>query len=454
MVARMVATLLFLTGCSTSKTDVVAPEEISKCSQEIEGWLQEIAAAKRLQSMVVATVKGGNKEVCGFGKISEARAEKPTAETIYQIGSLTKTMTGYLLADAVQKKVVSLEDTIGDIADGNAGVSSITFSQLVTHRSGLPRMPGNGFLGMSPTDRQDPFASYTWKLLVDELKGSNIEKKSYEYSNMAVGLLGELIARKYSTTYRELLKQALFVPAQMTTSVVSTTDSKFEMVAPPHVRPNVPYSIWHFDVIAPAGAVNSNVSDLIKYGEFLMKQSKAGHPALELIANDLPKVGYGWHEKDGVLWHNGSTLGSESFMSLDPQSGSMVIVLSNSGAADIVTRLGFSITDSLQGKKANFVVIPPSNKNRKSVAVGEEVLKRYVGDYKITDAVTMTVSKRDTSLWVQVTGQNAVRLYPSAIHTFFIKELSAEGTFQIDNEGQVTGVLWKQSGQENLFPKK
>ena len=64
-------------------------------------------------------------------------------ETRFEIGSITKALTGMLLADAIDRREVSLETTVGDLVP-DAGVTafgSITFRELCTHTSGLPRMP-------------------------------------------------------------------------------------------------------------------------------------------------------------------------------------------------------------------------------------------------------------------------------------------------------------------------
>ncbi len=64
-------------------------------------------------------------------------------ETLFEVGSITKGLTGMLLADAIDRGEVSLDTTIGDLLPGDEGTEfgSISLKELCTHTSGLPRMP-------------------------------------------------------------------------------------------------------------------------------------------------------------------------------------------------------------------------------------------------------------------------------------------------------------------------
>ncbi len=96
--------------------------------------------------------------------------EQPVdAATIFEIGSVSKTFTGLLLADAVVREEVLLESTLGDILGRlslSRSAAEITLGQLATHTSGLPRLPSDIQAG---SDKHNPYAHYTRGLLLASL---------------------------------------------------------------------------------------------------------------------------------------------------------------------------------------------------------------------------------------------------------------------------------------------
>lgn len=83
----------------------------------------------------VAVVEGDDVRVAFVGA---------DADTAFEIGSVTKTFTGLLLAEAVERGEVALDDPIGAYLElGDAPAASATFEELATHRSGLPTFPSD-----------------------------------------------------------------------------------------------------------------------------------------------------------------------------------------------------------------------------------------------------------------------------------------------------------------------
>src|SRR5687767_14283235 len=103
-------------------------------------------------SAVVGFIVGNAVEMKPFGKLSIAGNAAPDANTVYEIGSITKGLTAIVLADMVLAGEVSLHDTLDKFlpepANYPEAIRTVTLLQLATHTSGLPRLPANLSFGM------------------------------------------------------------------------------------------------------------------------------------------------------------------------------------------------------------------------------------------------------------------------------------------------------------------
>ena len=136
---------------STSTNIALLPKRVEKAAQErIE--------AGTYQTLVFAVVDGDKNEVAAFGKLDDGNA--PDGETVYEIGSITKTFTATLLAQAILSGRLTLDtpvaELLADVKIPSRGDRAMTLGDLATHHSGLPRMPTN----FTPKDPANPYADY------------------------------------------------------------------------------------------------------------------------------------------------------------------------------------------------------------------------------------------------------------------------------------------------------
>src|SRR5687767_6511402 len=139
--------------------------------------------------------------------------------SIFPIGSVTKGLTGLLLADMVVQGDVSLDDPASKYARPGAklparGGREITLRDLVTHTSGLPRMPP----GFAPRDPSNPYADFDADALYASLAQTRLARdigSQYEYSNMGFMWLSELLARRAGKSFERLMTERIFVPLGM-----------------------------------------------------------------------------------------------------------------------------------------------------------------------------------------------------------------------------------------------
>ena len=300
-------------------------------------------------ALTVGVIQQGHSFIKGFGQVSDANPSPPNAQTIYEIGSVTKVFTGIALAKSVHDGVVTLDDSIclylpGDVVNQlpNA-VQSITLRQLATHSSGLPRLPQSFLTNIK--DTTNPYIHYTKQDLYAALAETDLlnEPGKYEYSNFGMGLLGHLLSLKTAQSYKNLIETIVCQPLGMSDTDIHLTPEQQQRLSPGHSPDGALTSNWDFDVLAPAGAFRSTAKDLLTFLEANMRESDPWTMATASsqerhFETDTFSLGLAWHistlpNGQVVHWHNGGTGGYKSFIGFDKTDQTGVVILSNYGDA-------------------------------------------------------------------------------------------------------------------------
>jgi CubicO group peptidase (beta-lactamase class C family) len=289
--------------------------------------------------------------------------------TIYEIGSISKTFTGILLAQAVLDGQVKTDDPAQKYLPEGVKLPTrdgkqITLGHLSDHTSALARMPTN----FTPKDPANPYADYTVEQMYAFLNGYTLPRDigvQYEYSNLAQGLLGHILSLRAGTSYETLMLNKIATPLGMKETKI-TFDEKMKQNLAMGYSQGVQVSNWDIPTLAGAGAIRSSVHDMLIYLQANMglKKSKL-YPAMQLAhqaRHDKPgggtRVGLGWHISKGaegdVVWHNGGTGGYRTFAGYVQETGKGVVVLTNSdkGADDLGLHLLNSTAKLIEVKKS------------------------------------------------------------------------------------------------------
>lgn len=270
---------------------------------------------------------------------------KPDADTLFEIGSVTKTFTAALLAEMVGRGEVRLDTPLRSLLPthvklGKEEPRAITLEDLSAHRSGLPRLPtGLRFLYVSLRNMSNPYADYIPEDLWKWFDGRDVSSvgNKVEYSNLAVGTLGAVLARRLGVNYEQAVRTRLLAPLGMPNTFIEIPAARRPLLAQPHDEKGRAVPAWDLPAIEGAGALRSNLGDMITWLRANIEQ----HPPLSAMLytpraemdKDI-QVGLGWiiskDAKGTVIWHNGGTGGSRSFIGFDPVSREGVVVLTNS----------------------------------------------------------------------------------------------------------------------------
>ena len=124
------------------------------------------------------------------------------------------------------------------------------------------------------------------------------------------------------------------------------------------------------------------------------------------------------------------------------KAGPGVVILHNSAAS--IDDIGFHLIN----RQFPITKPPAPPKARKEIALKPSLLDAYVGEYQLAPTITMTVTREGEQLFLQVTGQSKLPVYPESETDFFYKIVDAQVTFVKDPGGQVTGLILHQGGRD------
>jgi len=457
------ATLLFAGSRAyaqqaTQQAAAIDPRAVSDSA--IRAVIKDRVDTKRSTGIAVGILDpDGHTRVFAYGASGTSRPID--ANSVFEIGSITKTFTATSLADMVVKGEVKLEDPVAKYLPSSAHVPSrngheIRLVDLATQSSGLPRMPTN----FAPKDQNNPYVDYTEQQAIDFVSSYQLTRdvgEKYEYSNLGMGLLGIALARREGESYEELVRKHVIDPLKMSDTRVVFTPSMKERLALGHDDAGNVVSNWDIPGLAGAGALRSTVNDMLKY---LAANVDPAHsplaPAIEMAhvkrhGTDNPNLNLGlaWHilttqSGANITWHNGGTGGYRTFTGFDPVRHTGVVVLSNSNTG--VDDIGLHFIDPRLPLAPAPVKAAPAA--RTEIAVAPEVLNRYVGDYELAPTFHIVVVRDGNSLWAQATGQQKFQLFAEKEDAFFLKDVDAQVVFTKDSSGNVAGMILKQNGQD------
>ena len=310
--------------------------------------------------VVIGVVEHGVRRVFAFG------TAKP--DSIFEIGSISKTFTGLLLARMAAEGRVKFDEPVGELLPQGTVPkpegAEITLLDLAIQHSGLPRMPDN----FHPADPRNPYADYRAADLYRFLASHGVAKPAapgFLYSNLGFGLLGQALADRAGTSYAALLEQEITRPLGLKDTVISLSQEEQGRFIQGHDAEHRAAHAWDLDAMAGAGAIRSTAADMLTFLEAQLHPEK--FPALaaaiaqthELRADALPgmRIGLAWLyiSKDGFYWHNGGTGGFSSYAFFDPKNDCVGVVLFNTSLGpegSFADLLGAHVRQRLIGEAA------------------------------------------------------------------------------------------------------
>jgi D-alanyl-D-alanine carboxypeptidase len=285
----------------------------------------------------------------GYGLRNLASKAPVTANTQFEIGSISKQFTAAAVLQLAERDRLGLDDPLGKYVPEYEVGTSVTIRQLLYQTSGIPNFTeGNDFMQVASTGQP------SLQAILGRISGKPLAfapGSDWAYSNTNYVLLAYLIGRVSGEPYNEYIREHVFAPAGMTNSGFVSDEPGFSDMATGYY-PNA-------GVITPspqvdegwapgAGTVVSTLGDIIKWDHALLRGRVVSLQSVRLMrdagsttSGKSTGYGMGWYvdtEKDHLrIWHNGGTFGSSAMNATFPNDNETIVVLDNDVAVDAET---------------------------------------------------------------------------------------------------------------------
>jgi D-alanyl-D-alanine-carboxypeptidase/D-alanyl-D-alanine-endopeptidase len=384
---------------------------LGDCSAgRIDDVVQPLIDSGERVGVVVGVINKEGIRTFSYGETVMDSGNKPDGDTIFEIGSVTKTFTTLLLADMVERNMLELEDPVENFLPSSVNVPSfngtkITLLDLATHTSGLPSIPTN----FNPEDESNPYADYTAELLYEFLSDYSLEREpgtEYQYSNVGMALLGHVLELETGIDYETLVTDRICNSLGLDDTRISLSAEQEQRLAPGYFSEFDPWiqdykhelvPHWDFDVFAPAGALRSTVLDLLVYVSAnlgltetdLSSAIELTHTVRRETTLQSMKICLGWHtldyEEAEIIMHHGATYGFHSNVLFIKEEAVGVVLLSNTYAyeSNSIDDAGLEILQILreyQTLVADFSCSPLTSRVNESVTFNATACYSKIGN--------------------------------------------------------------------------
>ncbi|HEY3779616.1 MAG TPA: serine hydrolase [Fimbriimonadaceae bacterium] len=259
----------------------------------------ELLRNRHTVGFAVGVIENGREYRNYFGTVRKGTEQTPDGKTMFQLASVTKCFTAGLLAHAVHEGVVNLGDPVSkylpNVQMPQSG-SPITLLDLADQSSGLPRVLNTQ--GRRSTSYEEMNAQLgTMRLSFEPGTG-------YLYSNLAYGVLSEaLFKASKAKTWMEMVEKEVTRPIGMEDTTIFLTPEQKARVAQGYTKLGEETNLANpaFPAINGAGALYSDLDDMLKYLNYMIKGAKNGDPIVALMLqahNSMKSPGHGV----GLAW--------------------------------------------------------------------------------------------------------------------------------------------------------
>ena len=410
----------------------------------------------------------------GYGVANIETGAPVHTETMFQAASISKPVAAMGVLRAVQDGLFTLDDDINDILqswtlDGGAFTADrpVTPRSLTSHTSGL----GDGF-GFPGYDPSDPLPT-----VVQVLDGHELSKLGpvfmerppmslKEYSGGGVTVMQLALSDARNRPFADIMRDDVLLPIGM-------VNSSFEQPISPgregnaargHDRGGRAWSAkWHVYPEMAAAGLWTTPSDLARFVIEVQKSAQGESNRVlsrttvqEMLSPvgvgdyavgfSISKMGQGWY-----FTHGGSNWGFRATLVGHKVKGYGLVIMTNADrggevAVELSRRIQIAYEwDSVAGPVPRGYEQPVQ---RTVIAVAEEILEAYVGEYELSPEESIVVTLQGQRLYAESTVQSNLSLFPESEERFFLRGVDADVSFTRNDAGEVTALVIHQRGTE------
>ena len=318
--------------------------------------------------VVIGYSQEGRHEFFAEGVLIAGGEAPINADSVFEVGSVTKLFTAETLAALALNSAVSLETPLSQIWPEALPHARITLGDLATHRAGLPRaIPA---MALQHNDEAALLAS---------VRGHHAPAPDAAYSNLGMAVLARALARRTGRSVSDTLFNQLTGPGGLTQTGYDIIDP--HRLAHPHLERMDTYGARTAtaDIARGAGGLYTTPRDLLRFVD------QHVNPPTDVIARQVAVTleGYdgrplGWQVHDDgarrIYHHGGDANGYQVFVGFRRDTATSVVVMANSSTEDALQQIGLHLLDGS---------VPLPQFTRSGGQSSQNDLSGYVGDYTI-----------------------------------------------------------------------
>jgi CubicO group peptidase (beta-lactamase class C family) len=410
-----------------------------------EQEVRRLMDARQVPGLAVGvTAPGHVPYVEGFGWRDREAGLAVTPDTVFGIGSITKSLTAVAILQLMQEGRLDVNDPVirylPEFATPNAAhTRAVTLHHLLTHTAGLPPLPTLSRALMRSMDAAELAEESgaapppglpidTGEELLEALGEMDYDYvgrpgERFSYSNEGYALLGLIVERLSGLSYPDYLDQRVFGPLDMTRSflhVPGTADEPVSMLYNPGKEDGQPAEAapgwWQAPSMLAAGFVRSTVRDLIRYLDCLLRPGDGTVLSPEsrrlMLTGYVPcfpgaAYGYGFwlesHHGHAMATHGGNLKGVAASVRFLPEAGIGVAALTNlSGGPAGVASLSFlndAVGLAVSARPTSFPATPPPPRLWEFAGTYRSMEGEVVEVRESADGLTLTARDKSYEAW-------------------------------------------------------
>lgn len=368
---------LSLISCgSPSPTEEKALTDAPPFIEELmEKNAQELIQKPLIHSTSIGLYYKGEQFIQHHGELEEGKGNPPSDQTIYEIGSLSKVITGTLVAKAVLENKLQVEEAVTSYLPApypNLAYQDqpILIKHLLTHSSGLPNILPLELVPFLTSKFPEPttpekinniLANYSQALFLEDLHQVDITGplgEDYSYSSAAVELMAYVLEQVYAQDYESLLTDFVSKEIGMThTKTVLDEKEAQQLAVGYHMdHPNITTAMGKLPWGA-GGGIKSTVPDMVKFIEYHLGDNPIAKTSHQILVPYSEAIGlaYFWEVQStdnnwGTFYsHHGGVPRSQCYIFILPQYQLGAFIITNQSGVDTAAKLEATINAIFEG---------------------------------------------------------------------------------------------------------
>lgn len=364
------------------KKELEFPKYFSKSKlKKFECFANELINYLNIPGAAIAIVDSKGvlfQKVYGVKKIGEK--DKINNDTIFRIGSISKSLTGYLIYK-LSKKGLNLEDPISKylpniIIHNKEFTKNIELKHILSHSVGVENhcLEKIAYVNQSPLD--------LYKKL-DKVKKICSPGEKFHYQNVIFSLISPLLENAFNKSFKQLMEAEILKPLKLENTILTEKKYKESLnIANPHCKIQNKFKCvnpksYYYNILA-SGGISSSIEDMSKFLQTLLIEIDKDSSCIDFFFNYCidasykikilenrdyndkiyPRIiswkyGLGWYKENyagnDFIFHGGRLTGFRSIIMFSPSLRIGIILLINSSEGRLISILRHYFADILLG---------------------------------------------------------------------------------------------------------